>query len=71
MPPVELNDLGTKEGGLTPNQLAVAVMKNVTSNIIGAATTAALDLSKTGGAGTAEGVRKIGESIKGIFGGKK
>jgi len=71
MPPIELNDLGTKEGGITPNQLVFAVMKSVTSSIVSATTQAAGQIGATGGAATAEGVKQIGNAIKGLFGGDK
>ena len=71
MPSIELTDLGTKEGGITPDQLVFAVMKSVTSSIVSATAKATLDIGKTGGAGAAEGVKKAGDAIKGLFGGKK
>jgi uncharacterized protein involved in outer membrane biogenesis len=71
MPPIELTDLGTKEGGITPDQLAFAVMKNVTASIVSATAQAAGQLGKTGGAAAAEGVKQVGDAIKGLFGGKK
>ena len=71
MPPIELNDLGTKEGGITPDQLTFAVMRSVTPSIIAATAQAAGQIGTTGGAAALEGVKKTGEAIKGIFGGKK
>jgi hypothetical protein len=71
MAAIEINDVGTKEGGVPPDQLVVAVMRSVTPGIINAATQAALELGKTGGAGAAEGVKKAAEAIKGLFGGEK
>jgi uncharacterized protein involved in outer membrane biogenesis len=68
MPPIELTDLGTKEGGITPDQLAFAVMKNVTGSVISATAKAAGELGKTTGAAAAEGVKKAGEGIKKLFG---
>lgn len=68
---IEINDVGTKEGGVPPDQLVVAVMRSVTPGIINAASQAALELSKTGGAGAAESVKKAGEAIKSLFGGGK
>ena len=46
-------------------------MNAVVGKIVAATTGAAFDLAKTGGAATAEGVKKAGEAIMGIFGGKK
>lgn len=71
MPAVEMSDLGTKEGGITADQLALAIMHKVTASVVTATAGAALDLSKTGGAGAAEGVKKVGDAIKGLFGGDK
>lgn len=71
MPPITLTNLGTSEGGITPDQLVLAVMKSVTSSIVSATAKAAFDIGKTGGAGAAEGVKKTGDAIKGLFGGKK
>ena len=71
MPPITLTDLGTKEGGITPDQLVFAVMKNVTGSVVSATASAAGDIGKTGGAAAADGLKKTGEAIKGLFGGKK
>ncbi len=71
MPPIELNDLGTKEGGITADQLAFAVMKSVASGVVGATTHAAEQIGNTAGAAAAEGIRKAGEGIKKLFGGDK
>jgi hypothetical protein len=69
MPPISLTDLGTKEGGITPDQLVLVVMEDVTRSIVSAATKAAIDLRNPGAA--AEGLKKTGDAIKGLFGGKK
>lgn len=71
MAAIEIKDVGTKEGGVPPEQLVVAVMRSVAPSVISAATQAALELSKTGGAGAAESVKKAGEAIKSLFGGGK
>lgn len=71
MPPISLTDLGTKEGGITPDQLVAAVMRSVTSSIVTATAQAAGDIGKTGGAAAAEGVKKTGNAIRGLFGGDK
>jgi len=71
MPPIELTDLGTKEGGITPDQLVFAVMKSVTGSVVSATTQAAGKIGGTAGAAAAEGVKKAGEALKGLFGGKK
>ncbi len=71
MLPIEMHDLGTKEGGITPDQLVFAVMKNVTANVVSATVQAAGDIGKTGGAATVQGVKQAGEAIKSLFGGSK
>jgi hypothetical protein len=71
MPDIELNDLGTAEGGITPDQLVFAVMKSVTTSIVSATTQAAGQIGGTTGAAAAEGAKKAVEGIKGLFGGKK
>jgi hypothetical protein len=43
MPAVVLENLGTQEGGLTPQQLAVAVVKEVTAQAVQAGASAALE----------------------------
>ncbi|MBI5770086.1 MAG: hypothetical protein HZA93_20085 [Verrucomicrobia bacterium] len=71
MPDIELTDLGTKEGGITPDQLVFAVMKNVTGSIVSATTKAVGEIGKTTGAAAAEGAKKTVEGIKNLFGGGK
>ncbi|MSU47523.1 MAG: hypothetical protein EXS37_00245 [Opitutus sp.] len=71
MSDIELTDLGTKEGGITPDQLVFAVMKSVTGSIVSATAKAAGDIGKTSGAAAAEGAKKTVEGIKSLFGGKK
>ena len=71
MPDIELNDLGTKEGGITPDQLVLSVMKSVTSSVVSATTKAAGQIGSTSGAAAAEGAKQAVEGLKGLFGGKK
>jgi hypothetical protein len=67
MPNIELTDLGTKEGGVTPDQIAFAVMRSVTASVVTASTQALTKIGGTTGAATSEGVKQVGEAIKGIF----
>ncbi len=60
MPPIELTNLGTAEGGITPDQLVVAVMRSVTTSIVSATTQAAGKIGGTAGAAAAE-------ALKGLF----
>lgn len=72
LPTIELRDLGTKEGGITADQLAMAVMKSVSGEIVSAvATNAAGQLGSAADAVTAEGIKKAGESLKKLWGDKK
>ncbi len=71
MPDITLTDLGTKEGGITPDQLVFAVMRSVTASIVTATAKAAGDIAKTGGATAAESVKQVGGAIKNLFGGEK
>jgi len=70
LPPINMTDIGTAENGITPAQVAFAVMKNVTASIVGAV---AEVIAKGGGAAgtTAETVKQIGGALKGLFGGQK
>ncbi len=71
LPAIEIDELGTKEGGVTAAQAASIVMKQVVGKIVSATAGAASDLLKTGGAASAEGMKKAGDAIKGFFSGKK
>ncbi|MDB6167872.1 MAG: hypothetical protein JWM88_736 [Verrucomicrobia bacterium] len=71
MPPIEMTDLGTAEGGITAEQLAFAVMRKVTSGVVAATTQAAGQIGSTGGAAAVEKAKKAGESIKKLFGSGK
>ena len=71
MPPITLENLGTGKGGITSGELAFAVMRSVTSSVVSATTQAALKIGGTSGAAATEGVKKVGEGIKSLFGGSK
>lgn len=71
MPPVELNDIGTSQGGVTPAGLAFAVMRSVTPSVIAASTQALTKVGGTSGAAAAEAAKQATQAIKGLFGGKK
>jgi hypothetical protein len=71
MPPVELTNVGTAEGGVTPAELAFAVMRSVTSSVVVASTDALKKTGGTSGAAAAEAAKQAAEAIKGLFGGKK
>jgi hypothetical protein len=71
MPPVELRDVGTSQGGVTPAGLAVAVMRSVTPSVVAASTEALTKVGGTSGAAAAEAAKQATQAIKGLFGGKK
>lgn len=71
LPTIELHDLGTGNGGITADQLALAVMKSVSSDIVGATTSAAGKIGATAGAAAVEGAKKTGEKIKKFLDGGK
>jgi hypothetical protein len=64
MPPLVLTDLGTKEGGLTPDQLVNKIMVAILGNITKAAADSVIKEGSVSGA-----AKKAGESIKNIFNG--
>lgn len=66
MPPLLLENLGTKEGGLTPQELSIAVMKAVTAQAVQAAGKVAMEKGLLDKAGV-----KAGEGLRKLFGEKK
>jgi len=71
MPAIDMVDIGVKEGGVTPAQLAYAIMRHVVPGVVSASTGALAKLGGTTGAATLEGAKQVGEAIMGIFGGQK
>ena len=70
LPTIDMANIGVAEGGVTPAQLAFAVMKNVTATVVAAATDAIGKGGIGGSAGaTIQQAKQVGEAIKGIFGG--
>ena len=67
LPPITLTDLGTAEGGITPDQLATKVLTNVLGGITGAVGDSLLK----GGAATGDAAKKATEGLKKLFGGNK
>lgn len=68
-PDLSLDDLGVKEGGITPDQAAAIIMKNVLSNI---GTAAAKSLLQNRSSATIDQAKELGkkasDSIKKLFG---
>jgi Cu/Ag efflux protein CusF len=71
MPPVTLDNVGTREGGISSAELALAVMRGVTGGIVTATTNAAGKIGSTMGAAAGNSAKAAGEAIKGLFGGNK
>ncbi len=70
MPPLELDNLGTSEGGITANQLSFAVMRSVTTGIVATTTRAMGQVGATMGAAVGNNAKKAVDGLKGLFGGK-
>jgi hypothetical protein len=71
LPVINMTDIGVKEGGVTPAQLGVAIMRHVTPQIVAASMQALTQGAGGTGAAAVEGAKQIGEAIKGLFGGDK
>jgi len=75
LPPLELTDLGVKEGGITPDQLAGAVMKNVLGSIVTGSAEALASMGSTRAANaleqTKDAAKKAADGVKKLFGGDK
>jgi len=73
-PDITIDDLGVREGGITPDQAAAAVMRNVLGSIVAGSAKALGQVGATAGAAglekTKEAAKKAGDSIKSLFGGK-
>jgi uncharacterized protein involved in outer membrane biogenesis len=65
MPPLVLTDLGTSEGGITPDQLATKVMTQVLANIVSAVAQSVGNLGGAAGAAAKDG---LSGAVKGLFG---
>ena len=72
LPPMAIDDLGVPEGGITADQVAGAVLKQVLSGIVSGTANALGQVGSTSGAAavekTKEAAKKAGESIKKLFG---
>lgn len=74
LPPISIDNLGTDEGGITPDQAAGAIMRNVLGGIVSGTAQALGNVAGTAGATsvekTKEAAQKAGEGLKKLFGGK-
>lgn len=75
MPALTLTDLGVKEGGLTPAQLSMAIMRQVLANVVSAAASAAGQIGGSAGGlskdALGEAAEKAAEGIKKLFSNEK
>jgi hypothetical protein len=71
MPPITLEDIGTQEGGISSAELAFALMRSMTGDIVTATTNAAGKIGSTMGAAAGNSAKSAGEAVKDLFGGKK
>jgi hypothetical protein len=71
MPTLNLQDLGTREGGITPAALTLDVMRSVTLSIVTTTTNAAAKIVPTLGAAAGNSAKSAGDAIKSLFGSKK
>ena len=74
MPTITINDLGTKEGGITANQLTAAVRERVLRQVLLTAAEAIGKASKSAGSAatdtTIDAAKRAAEDLKKLFGGK-
>ena len=71
LPPITLTDLGTAEGGITPDQIATKVLTNVLGSITGAVGESLLKGGNKGGDAAAGAAKAASEGLKKLFGGNK
>jgi len=64
MPPIDVKDIGTSQGGVPASQIAVALMRAMSESVVVATTEAAGKIGKTMGAAARQ-------NIENLFGGKK
>ena len=73
LPPISIDDLGASEGGITPDQLAGAMMENVLAGIVTGSADALGKIGATAGATAAEkskeAAKDAADSVKKLFGG--
>jgi len=71
LPPISLDNLGVAEGGITPDQLVTAVMKNVLGSIVSGTASALANLGGATGANaveqTKDAAKKAADAVKGLF----
>ena len=71
MPDISMDDLGTKEGGITPDQLVTTVMKKVSTGVISAGAEAVKKAGAAVVSGATDAVKGVGNAAKGAVDGVK
>jgi uncharacterized protein involved in outer membrane biogenesis len=71
MPAIELTDIGTREGGITADQVASTVMRSVTAGVISSSTLALMKTMPTMGSAAGDALKKAGEGLQKMLGGEK
>ena len=66
MPPITITDLGTQEGGITPDQAAAKIVTNILGGIVSAVTHSVGQI----GSGATDAATGAIKGIKSLFGGK-
>jgi hypothetical protein len=69
LPPISMDDIGVREGGITPDQLAEAMMKNVLAGIVTGTADAMGRIGATAGATAVEKSKDAAAAVKNLFGG--
>lgn len=73
LPPISMDDLGVSEGGITPDQLAGAMMKDVLAGIVTGTADAMGKIGATAGATAAEkskqAAQQASDAVRNLFGG--
>ena len=67
MPPIELNNVGGDEG-ITSDQLAVAVMRAVSADVLQTVVQAATKVGGNLGGAAGDAAKNAANSLKGLFG---
>lgn len=67
MPPITITDLGTKEGGITPDQAAAKVVTNILGGIVSAVAHSVGQI----GSGAGDAASGAVKGLKSLFGGNK
>ncbi len=68
LPPIELTNIGTREGGITSAELTTTVMRALSNDILHATTQAAV---KAAGEAAGQQLKSAADKVKGLFGPKK